>query len=320
MASSGGDAKRAMGWLCAALLVLGAVSSGCTQDGDSSVTDAQPGDVLDGGGQACEGGQRTVMLMHKISFGREVAPGVSVGADLDGVTSDTQDASGCFQADFVSEDGQEGIDNQFARILPGLEAVGGEAIEDIIKGAISSGELLLMFQMEHLDRQSQDECVDVTVLQGKGQPEIGTDDLIEVNQTFDPDFSAPMAKVQGASIEDGKLLAGPVEFSLPIFVFGFDLVFNIRRAVLQAQWQRDGTMKGFISGSISVTELLEIVEGIDGGGQITELLEVVLAPSADLFPDEEGICSELSITLVFEAIPAFFYEDALPELDAFQTP
>lgn len=284
------------------------------EGGDEADNEGGDG-VNNAAGVACETGVRQSLVLRKVTFGRATSEGVSVGRDIDGVDSDIMDEQGCRQSDFVDEEGATGIDNQFARLLPGLEAVGGEAIEGIIQGSINTGEILLMLHMEHLDDLQEDACIDVTLFQGQGSPEIGTDDLISPGQTFEPDTTQPMARIEEVGIEGGRLEAGPFEFSLPILVFGFDLVFNIRNAMVRADFEEDGSATGFISGSIDVAELLELVGGISGGGQVVEVLLAVLDSSADLFPDENGDCTEISITLEFEGVTAFLFEDTFGDLN-----
>lgn len=257
----------------------------------------------------CDGGQPQVLVVRELRFGREEPAGVTPGMDLDGVSSDGSDAQGCFKPDMVDAEGNPGIDNQFARILPGLEAVGGEAIEGIVQGAINSGELLVMFEMAGLDDRHQDSCTGVTIQQGLGTPEVGTDGRLVPHQTFDVDPDAPSSHIADGFVEGGELVASGFDFTLPIFVFGFDLEFNIRGATLKARWQRDGTVRGFIAGAVSVDEVIELTEGIEGGGQVASLVLAVLRPSADLFPDEQGDCTHFSLTLTFEAAPAFFFQN-----------
>lgn len=326
-------AKASAVWLCVVWLCAFGLSA-CGDNGDDSAAlvpdsannednnaaddeghDAVNNEDRDEAPDTCETGVRQSLVLRKVTFGRATSEGVSVGRDIDGVDSDAMDEQGCRQADFVDEEGATGIDNQFARLLPGLEAVGGEAIEGIIQGSINTGEILLMLHMEHLDDLQDDACMDVTLFQGQGTPEIGTDDLISPGQTFEPDTTQPMVRIEEVGIEGGRLEAGPFEFSLPILVFGFDLVFNIRNAMVRADFEEDGSATGFISGSIDIAELLELVGGISGGGQVVEVLLAVLDSSADLFPDENGDCTEISITLEYEGVTAFLFEDTFDALN-----
>jgi hypothetical protein len=65
---------------------------------------------------------------------------------------------------------------------------------------------------------------------------------------------------------------------------------------------------GMIGGGVSVAELAENIYGFDA---IPEELEtgVVAAVelSADLAPDDGGACTQISVTLAYEAVPAVLY-------------
>jgi hypothetical protein len=258
----------------------------------------------------CQSGQEEVLVIKALRFAREEPQGVSVGLDLDGRRSDAEDAAGCFQPDMIDPLGVEGVDNQFARLLPAVEAVGGEAIEELVKGAINSGELLLLLRLEHLDGWEQDGCVDMTVLRGAGAPLVGNDGQLEAGQTFDVDPSLPAAALRGLSLEGGALQGGPVTFSLPIQIFETSLTLTLRRSLIRIERAPDGQTRGFLTGALNVDEVTETARGIRGGGQIADFFGTVLGLYADLSPDAEGQCQELSVTLVFEAIPGWIYEDA----------
>ena len=99
-------------------------------------------------------------VIYELKFGREEPSGISLGDNIDQQVSDGQDPSSCYQSDLSSPDGEEGIDNQFAKIIPLIEAVGGEAIEGLAQGIINQGRLLMMLQLTALDDEdlSEDDC------------------------------------------------------------------------------------------------------------------------------------------------------------------
>lgn len=285
---------------CALLLLCGCVE----ETGEPAV----PGDVQEALGP-CGSDREVVSVLTKFRFGREEPRGVSQGTDLDGVTSDVMDARGCFQSDTVSPEGDEGIDNQFAKLLPSIEAVGGEAIEGLLQGAINSGELLIMMRMSHVDDLVNDACISVEIMRGMGSPEVGTHGFLEPGQTFDEDPEVATALIEDVVIEDGEVSAGPFSIPLPIQIFEFSLELTLLRAIVRFEIDEDGTMRGFISGALSVQEIVDLSKSVEmGGGQVARLVPVVVAANADLSPDEEGDCQEISVTVVFETTPAFLFE------------
>ena len=75
-------------------------------------------------------------VITEIKFGRRSLS--ESWTDIDGRVR-RRPAESCFRPDMTSPDGVEGIDNQFAKIPPLVEAVGGEAIEGLVQGIINQG-------------------------------------------------------------------------------------------------------------------------------------------------------------------------------------
>ena len=236
---------------------------------------------------------------------------VSEGLDLDGVVSDASDPTGCFKGDYVSPEGTEGIDNQFAALLPALElAAGSDSINGLIERSIHSGNLLLMLGARHVDDPIDDECVAVSVWRAKGEPLI--DGLGEVtrNQSFDIDQDVPSFHFTELSLDDGYYEAGPFDFDLPIVIDNFDLFLSLKDARLRYRVQPDGSAKGILAGGLLQDDLTGIIEVVGGAsGAVLNLIETQVARNRDLLPNEEGQCQAISVSLAFEATPAFFYTD-----------
>lgn len=249
----------------------------------------------------------SVFVVSELRFARETA-GVSNGFDLDGRTSDGADLGGCRKADLVSPDGTEGVDNQFARLLPAIEASGGLAFEGLIQDAINAGNILLMVEVESADDFVDDECVSVIIQRGEGLPIVNRDDRIEGGQTFDRNLDIEVSRTDGASIESGELVITGVAFEIPAFVFTFEFLIPVTDGQVWLQFHEDGTASGVMGGGISVDALIDVVSSIDGAGGVPDAV-IALAPGlADLFPDDDGNCQSVSVALEIEAVPAFFYE------------
>ena len=65
-------------------------------------------------------------------------------------------------------------------------------------------------------------------------------------------------------------------------------------------------MAGVFGGGVNLDDILRIVEEGDLG-DIRELVTTLVTGAADLSPDEDGICQELSVAFEFETTPGFFY-------------
>lgn len=248
-----------------------------------------------------------VFVTSELRFAREVG-GVSPGFDLDERASDGADRLGCQKVDFESPDGVAGVDNQFARLLPAIEAAGGLAFEGLIQDAINAGNILVMFEMESADSLENDECVSVIIQRGEGLPIVNRDNRIEGGQTFDRNPEITASRTDGAVIEDGLLTVLDVAFDIPAYVFTFEFLIPVTDARVELQMNPDGTASGILGGGISVDALIDVVNSIDGAGGVPDAVSALAPGLADLFPDENGNCQSVSVAIEVEAVPAFFYE------------
>jgi len=243
-----------------------------------------------------------------LKFARQES-GVSIGFDLDGRVSDRSDADSCYQADFVSPDGAEGIDNAFAMVLPLIERVGGTALEGLVQSAINEGDLLVALELDGIDSLTADDEVTITLMRAVAQPFVGTDGLIEPWQTYDLDVEAPWSKVTGR-ISNGILSADALEFQLPIYVFDFEFLVTVTGGRINIGLGPDGPEWAVLGGQILMENLLDIANNIEGGQNIPGTLDTVGRTFADLGRDESGACTALSVTLDIDLAGGFFFEDA----------
>lgn len=244
-----------------------------------------------------------VAVMTAMSFAREES-GISAGFNLDGETTDEGDSRGCGIGDYVDAEGNEGIDNAFARLLPALEATEAVAVEGLIQAAIDSGELLLMFELLDLDDVENDSCVALSIQEGAGEPLLGTDGEILPDQTFSRDPESFTSTIAGMEMSDGRLDAGPFTMELPANILGVDLLVSIHTARIRIEPQEDGSYTGFISGGTAIDYIIEIANEENVDETLTALLESLLTITADL---GEG-CDQISMTIKFEAVPAYFID------------
>lgn len=254
----------------------------------------------------CDGeGSVRLVVVQRLTFAREI-DGVSDGFDLDGVASTDGSAGGCGVPDLVGPDGADGIDNAFAYLLPALELTEAAAVEGLIQATIDSGDLLMSVELADLDDPTDDRCVDVAVGRAVGTPMIGTDGLLLSGQTFDPDPDVPVFVVPETALAGGVFEA-PLSLSLPISIFDVDLVFAIPDGRIRGELHEDGTMTGVFGGGVDIAYLLQIAqeENVDAG--LHDVLAALLGAWADLAPGDDGVCTQVSLTFAFEAVPAFWY-------------
>jgi hypothetical protein len=257
-------------------------------------------------GDVCGAPEDTVVLIiTSLHFTRETSPTESEGFDLDGVASTTSDAQGCGHADYTSADGTQGIDNAFAALVPVLESIGAGAVESLINDAINLGELLVLAEIQRVDDVQNDECVDLEMHRGVGAPLMGTDGQIQMDQTFLIDTERPSTFATGGRIRDGIFDIQGVTISLPVQILDEFIEFDLEGSALQLAWQEDGSMAGRLAGGVSTDALGGQIGAIGDIGSLQDVVPPLLEQAADLWPDETGRCTHISVGMEVTARPAF---------------
>lgn len=247
-----------------------------------------------------------VALMNRITFARE-EDGVSWGFDLDGEESSAGGASGCGVGDLVDPDGRGGVDNAFARLMPALELTEAQAVEGIIQETINAGQLLLFVEIEDVHDRHDDGCVHLTLQQGTGAPVVGGHGLVVSGQTFERDPDGFASRVEDIPIVGGSVEAGPLSLELPVTVFAVDLVFALNDVRIRVDLRDDGTFWGYLGGGLVIEDILEVARRENVDPSLAGTLEGLLGLAADLDPQPDGSCAQISVTLEFEGVSAFFF-------------
>lgn len=253
-------------------------------------------------------GQPVVYAIHTLRFGVEDPAGVAPGFDVDGFTTRPGDREGCGKPDFTDPEGRAGVDNQFARLIPTLEAAVGESPNDSLDRAIEEAELILLFEIESLDDRTNDECVSVNVYRGTSDVTFGTDGLLLAGQSFDIDDSRPWARIDQAEVRDGRLFASGFRLELPLSFFSTNVDI-----VMADTWVEFGVQEedvtGVLGGAMTVADLLLTVLGIDPG--FAAIATGLLENNADLMRDESGRCRAISIAWTLGARSGHLYPDTV---------
>lgn len=303
--------RRGLPLLCACALVLGCeaetaedaaagAEGGAEAGGDEGDEGRRDGPVSmgdDEGEPAID--QRAAYVVRRIEFGRfvEGETNVTPGFDLDGRVSGPDDETSCYHPDYTSPDGEEGIDNQLAVLIPALEGIAGDAVDGLVQGAINDGALMILFE-------PRGDALGVA--QGVGVPFLGTDGFILADQTLavDPEVPWSPAPMRSLDADEPTFEAGPVDLPLPVDILNVHFTLNVADGRIRYTQHRDGTISGFMGGQINVAEVITAID--DGGvGSATRIAEQVLLGRADMAPDENGDCQDFSATLIFEAAPVY---------------
>ena len=246
-----------------------------------------------------------VMVITSLAFTREISSTTIEGFDIDGVDSGEGDAQGCGHADYASPDGRTGIDNAFAALVPVLENIGAGAVEGLITDAINSGELLILAEMQRVDDLDNDTCVDLELHRGQGLPLMGTDGNIQMDQTFLVDPSRPSTFSSGGAITDGSFVIEGITIALPVQILDEFIEFDVEGAAMELTWLDDGSAAGRLAGGVSVDSLAGQIAAIGDIGSLQDAVPALLEGAADLWPDESGACTHLSVGMEVTARPAF---------------
>ena len=132
---------------------------------------------------------------------------------------------------------------------------------------------------------------------------VGTDGTILDSQSFlRSDFPSVTKETH---MSDGSFMIEEVPIGLEIQVLDKYLTFEMYPGGVYAQILPDGTVEGFFGGSLPIDYLFEIAAFDEVG--ITDLLNDLLSTAADLNPDENGQCQDISVAFEFTAIPGYLY-------------
>ena len=156
---------------------------------------------------------------------------------------------------------------------------------------------------DHVD--IQDECATLEFIHGEGTPLVGTDGAILDGQSFARSSYPSVLKTM--PISDGSFLAEDLILHLEMQVLDKYLIFNMQNGGIFGQIQEDGTLTGYFGGGIDLDSLYEIA-GFDEVN-ITDLLNNLLSTSADLSPDENGVCQQMSVAFEYTAIPGHIFAE-----------
>ena len=257
----------------------------------------------------CVDGISYTYVMNHISYARR-DENIAWGLNVDNHVSDENDEEGCHKEDLIDPLGNKGVDNALSALLPALDMTEAAAVEGLMIDSINNGELLLMLKLTGIDSEIQgqtlqDDCTTLEFLHGEGTPLVGTDGAIIDGQSFSRD---PYPSVfQSTTIDDGAFLAKDMSLHLEMQVLDKYLVFDMYNGGVYGQMQEDGTLTGYFGGGVALDTLYEIA-GFDEV-QITDLLNNLLSSAADLAPNENGECQQMSVAFEYTAIPAHIFLD-----------
>jgi hypothetical protein len=244
-------------------------------------------------------------IATSIDFALKVEDGVSVGFDLDDRVSADLDKKTCGHADMRHPDGTVGIDNNAAVLFEAINRLTEASIEELIRGSINEGRLLMGFQLLGVDNFVNDDCVDVEIFQAKGTPQVGTDEFIVPGQTFDIDEEQPRTSIKCARIKDGVLYAGPFDEHLFVSILGVHVNLSLTDAKLAAEIDSTGIHSITLGAGIDRDEMHSVVEQTNDA-TVSDIGHYLIDSLADMGSDGSR-CQQMSATVLIENTNAFLF-------------
>ncbi len=300
-------------------LTLGALLSGSlimTGCGDDDTTEVDGGPEVDGGGTDAGPGDPLTgecadgdcyFVADELDIARIQGPTgeeTVEGFNLDGRVSDETDLMGCELADYTNAAGTMGIDNQFASLVPILEGLAMIDIGMTLEDSILAGDILILM---HLTGASGTNDSSVTAnlhlaeVVGGGMP-TATGRTIDADQSFTITSTDEIEAVGSMSGGTFSASLDLITIALPLMEADVDL--NIRNAQITFDVSGATLTNGVIGGSLNIEELVTALAMIPDFAMYEMIARETLGNMADLEPDADGFCENISIGLDFHAVAA----------------
>lgn len=308
-------------WLLVSALAfgLGACSDdsgGGSTDGDEA--DAGGADEADGGPvlAAPDVGEGEPQTTHRFLISKMTFPFADEndqlrGFNLDGIVSKGNKPEDCTWADYTSPDGEQGIDNQMARLSPLFEPFGlGQAFA-YLENSIEDSGFFAMFEVRGLDDMVNDDEVEVVFELGGGSAVMGPDADMVPWQTMCVQTDSPSLKAKLGRVEDGWLYAEFDELPFTISMFERVYVFEFRDLKVKARIDERGFLvDGLVGGTLPVSNVMALViKGAQNTGGLLGPMTALMDGLGDM-TTEDGPCTAISTVFDFGAVPVYFFEDS----------
>ena len=241
---------------------------------------------------------------------------ISYGLDLDGIDGMGSASESCPHQDFVSPDGEPGIDNQLYRLLgcsAGWRSSGflSQTSDDDRK---SSGLGLVLIEITNVDDRLNDDDVDVHIYRGIDPHRLDSAGRVLPYSTYRIDADNNQARYASSAkgrIVDGVLLTEPADVYIPQYT----IVTFIRQSLRGMKMKialpgTDGRGEGLIAGYADINQFWDYMRGIGGLAATGQFscpgIYDAMFELADAFPDPEtGQCTGISAAYTIEVVPAF---------------
>jgi hypothetical protein len=258
------------------------------------------------------------------------------GIDIDGADS-TADAppppGACRHQDFISPDGNRGVDNQFYRVVGCSRSFQSTGMSNGYGTEMLTGSWGILLRLKGVADIHNDDDIEVGIFANADPMQLSADrkplDYSTYATDQDPRFRA---EVHGR-IKDGVLTTDPVDVRFHNVVNSLRLERALQHARLRIKISDDGVLTGYLAGYTPVEAMYDLQYGYrngkNGAGQLGPLpLRLLTANGAarvlghtcngayyalyqyaDADPDPQtGRCTSISTQYYIKAIPAFVFD------------
>lgn len=257
---------------------------------------------------------------------RVVQSGVSYGRDLDGVSSEGDDAT-CGTTDFVSPDGVQGVDNELYRVLGCVDSFrrdaefAGGAMEDYHVGSYRDGETTTLMEISGIDDRMNDDDVTVGVYSSAdATPFDSKKNGIGFASMSVTDNTLWHNEVKG-KIVDGELITEPFDLRLKFGWSGRPAEYKIKESRIHLTLKEDGTAEGDLAGYFDTLEAYR--HNFHNARGALEVANGFTCPAAwdaiEKYSDghkdpKTGKCTTISTAMTIQAVPAFLIQPPAEKL------
>lgn len=247
---------------------------------------------------------------------RTIEGEIAYGLDLDGIDGNGPASQSCPHQDFVSPDGESGVDNQLYRLLgcsSGWRSFGfvSQVSDDDRK---SSGLGLVLIEITNVDDRLNDDDVDVHIYRGVDPHRLDSAGQVLPYSTYRIDADNNQARYNSHAkgrIVDGVLVTEPADVYIPQYA----IVTFVRQSLRGMKMKitlpgPDARGEGIIAGFADLNQFWDYMRGIGGLAATGQFscpgIYQAMFELADGYPDPEtGRCTGISAAYRVEVVPAF---------------
>jgi hypothetical protein len=254
---------------------------------------------------------------------RMVQGTVSYGMNLDGDEGTGPPPSGiCRHENFVSPEGERGVDNQLFRAEGCLGYYRGSATDPNVEGAIiayynrmlNEGLHTIVIEITGIDDPRNDQDVAVGFFSTRDKPLLVGKKLMP-HSSFTTIDNPRWRHITKGKIVEGVVSTEPIDLILNMEWAvggerGASQEYDMRRARFRMELLPDGSLKGLMGAYQDIDNVYSLFRTVGAGVSAVAGVDCAaeyktLEAMADAYPDASGQCRAVSLAYEVEAVPAY---------------